>query len=398
MIQTKLIVQPESSRLIERLAGKEKGPTFVFFGGIHGNEPAGIFALEKIFQEIETSSLTIRGLIYGIRGNLPGISSGKRYLEDDLNRLWTSSKIKDIRNKPVEALSMEEKELLQLYELVSEILSAQSEPIYFVDIHTTSSKTIPFITINDALINRKFSRLFPVPVVLGIEEYLEGPMLSYVNEKGYVSLGFESGQHREIGAVENAISFIWIALISAEIIDASEVPDLEGHYHRLKTASCGDNDFYEVIKRHVLLPEDDFKMVAGFRSFEKVEKATLLAEHNKNEILTSRDTILFMPLYQELGKEGFFYIRKIPAWALRLSSYLRKLNWDSIFSFFPGISWDKENKNLHVNLRTARFMGKPFFHLFGYRKSYMVNGKVIMSNRELTSKKKAYQKTWWFRK
>ena len=369
-----------------------------FFGGIHGNEPAGILALEKVFDDLKTHTLPIKGQIYGFRGNLPALLAQKRFLDHDLNRLWTNAGIPEIKAKPEAELSIEEQELLEIHGLLIEVLEAHEEPFYFVDIHTTSSKTIPFITINDALINRKFSKCFPLPVVLGIEEYLEGPLLSYVNERGYVCLGIESGQHDDAEAVDNAISFIWIALVSAEMIPVADLPEIKVHYHKLKNATYGNRSFYEILTRRELLPMDQFKMEEGFQSFEKVPKGILLAEHNGEEILAPKDSIIFMPLYQDQGKEGFFYIRKIPNWALRVSEFLRGFNWDKFFSFFPGVTWTENRKNLKVNPRIAKFFMRPIFHLFGYRRSVLDGAKVVMSNRERSSKKAMYSQADWFKR
>ena len=82
---------------------------------------------------------------------------------------------------------------------------------------------MPFITINDALINRKFSEQFPVPIVLGIEEYLNGPLLSYINQMGYVSLGFESGQHDDFSAITNSIAFVYLALVYSGVLKEEAV-------------------------------------------------------------------------------------------------------------------------------------------------------------------------------
>ena len=400
MIQTQPIILEKllSSRLIGKISGREKGPTFIFFGGIHGNEPAGILALENVFNDLKKHPLPIKGQIYGIRGNLPGLSAGKRFLDHDLNRLWTNTRIPIIKSKPTAELSIEEQQLLEIHKLLTEILEVHEAPFYFVDIHTTSSKTVPFITINDALINRRFSKCFPLPVVLGIEEYLEGPLLSYINARGYVSLGIESGQHDEAEAVDNAISFIWIALVAAEMIPVSELPQIKVHYHQLKNATKGNRSFYEILSRRELLPMDRFKMKEGFQSFELVPKGILLAEHNGEEILAPRDSIIFMPLYQVQGKEGFFFIRKIPIWALRVSEFLRGFNWDKFFSRFPGVSWTANRKNLQVNPRIAKFFMRPVFHLFGYRKSILEGTKVVMSNRERSSKKDMYRQADWFRR
>lgn len=400
MIQTQPIITEKSlsTRLIGKISGQEKGPTFVLFGGIHGNEPAGILALEEVFNDLKRLSLPIKGNIFMIRGNLQGLSSGKRFLDHDLNRLWTNNNINNIREKSTVELSVEEKELLEIFALLKKIIATHEPPFYFVDIHTTSSKTVPFITINDALINRRFSKCFPLPVVLGIEEYLEGPMLSYINERGYVAIGIESGQHQTVEAVDNAISFIWIALVAAELIPAPELPELNVHYHKLKNATYGNRRFYEILSRRELLPNDQFKMKEGFQSFEKVPKGILLAEHNGVEILAPKDSIIFMPLYQELGKEGFFFIRKIPIWALRLSEALRKYTWDNFFSGFPGVSWTVNGDKLKVNTRIVKFFRKSIFHLFGYRRSVIEGNKVVMSNRERNSKKDMYREVGWFKK
>lgn len=77
-----------------------------------------------------------------------------------------------------------------MFTLLEDIINSNFGPFYFIDFHTTLSKTLPFITINDVVIDRKFSKFFLVPIALGIEEYLNGPLLSYINELGYVSLGF----------------------------------------------------------------------------------------------------------------------------------------------------------------------------------------------------------------
>ncbi|MEQ9581196.1 MAG: succinylglutamate desuccinylase/aspartoacylase family protein, partial [Arenibacter sp.] len=183
------------SRTIGHLKGSSGGPTMIFFGGIHGNEPSGEKAIQEVFLGIEENEISVNGNIYGIRGNVAALLAGKRFLDGDLNRLWTDEKIEKIKAKAENELLNEDKELLSIHQVLSDILKTESGPFYFIDFHTTSSKTLPFITINDALINRKFSKLFPVPIILGIEEYLEGPLLSYINEQGYLALGFESGQH-----------------------------------------------------------------------------------------------------------------------------------------------------------------------------------------------------------
>ncbi|HAB26876.1 MAG TPA: aspartoacylase, partial [Xanthomarina gelatinilytica] len=149
-----------------------------------------------------------------------------------------------------------------------------------IDFHTTSSKTLPFITINDALINRKFSQQFPVPVVLGIEEYLKGPLLSYINQLGYVSLGFESGQHDELDAVLNCEAFIYLSLVFTQALDKDSIKDFQMHYNRLKHQSKNISEIFEITYLYKIKPQEHFKMLEGFKSFQAISKGTHLAQSN----------------------------------------------------------------------------------------------------------------------
>ncbi len=391
-------LKTEKSRLIGQLfSDKNEGPTVVFFAGIHGNEPSGVVALENVFQALGSKDLPLNGSLYGIRGNIPAILREKRYIDIDLNRIWYGEQIDAIKKKKGDAYSIEEQELVEIQQEINVILKSSSPPFYFVDLHTTSSPTLPFITINDALINRHFSRLFPVPVILGIEEYLKGPLLSYINELGYVSLGFESGQHNTPEAKECAIAFIWLAMVYAGLIDKKDIDYLKLH-KLLKQYSQGNNSFYEVIYRHALSKENSFKMYPGMNSFDFLSKGTSIANHDSEEIKAKKDTIIFMPLYQDQGEEGFFLIREIPQWILRLSALLRKFKTDTLLTLLPGITWQQPSKErLKVNLRIARFFSKPFFHLLGYRNQVVDETHLILSNRERVAKKSMYRSAFWYK-
>ncbi|MGI9550049.1 MAG: succinylglutamate desuccinylase/aspartoacylase family protein [Aurantibacter sp.] len=385
-------------RFIGSILGSQKGPTVVFFGGVHGNELSGSAALTEVMKELIGSSAQIKGNVFGIRANIPAQLKNQRFLDEDLNRLWAIERIRKIHAKLDDDLNSEERELIEIHKHISNILAGSSPPFYFVDLHSTSSETPPFITINDALINRRFSKQFPVPIVLGIEEYLEGPLLSYINQKGYVSLGFESGMHTDDNSIKNCISFIWLTLGFTGILNTKDVAWFKLHYNRLKEAARGKKKFYEVIYRHSIRKDEKFKMQEGFDSFRNVSKRTLLAKQDTREIRAEKDSILFMPLYQDLGDDGFFLIRKIPNWALNLSTFFRTLKMDGLLARLPGISWnDKSKGSLLVDTGIAKFLTKPFFHLLGYRNRLVDKDHVLMHNRERVAKTEMYSGEWWYK-
>lgn len=383
------------NRIFHHIKGNSPGSTIVFFAGMHGNEYAGVKALNNVLNPI--SKKDVGGEIYGVYGNIKALQQNKRFLESDLNRMWTLKQLDAINDK--EVLNQEEEEQVELFCFVKQLLKSVKAPIYFIDLHTTSSKTLPFITINDALINRKFSGCFPVPVVLGIEEYLEGPLLSYLNTLGYLSLGFESGQHTDSNAVINCEAFIQLVLRHTGHIESKSIVNLEVYENTLKTASRNISLIFEVIYKHHIQPKEEFSMKDGFESFQKIKKGTLLATSNGKNIYSEYKAKLFMPLYQKSGNDGFFIIRPIPSFFLKLSEILRKYRADSLLTLLPGISW--ENKSLGVlkaNLSVTRFMAKSIFHLFGYRNKQLDETHLLLYNRERVSKNEMYQNEKWYKK
>lgn len=381
-------------RIIGKIQGAVKGPTLVFFAGIHGNETAGVFALKQVLDTL--SKTTIKGVVYGIAGNLSALQANQRYIDDDLNRLWTKTQLKELQNKT--NLNSEETEQVNLFKTINEIIDSNSGPFYFIDFHTTSSKTLPFITINDALINRKFSKLFPVPIVLGIEEYLNGPLLSHINERGYVSLGFESGQHNEAEAISNCIAFIHLALVYSNALERNAIVDFLVFYKQLKTRSKALDKIFEVVYLYAIKANEEFKMKPNFESFQTISKGTVLATSNNKGVSSRYNAKLFMPLYQTKGKEGFFIIKTIKPFFLNLSEILRKLQVDQLIVLFPGISWETKQKHtLLVNLKIARFLVKPFFHLLGYRSKQISYSHLKLYNRERYANVKMYKNEEWYR-
>lgn len=381
------------NRMLGKIEGSQPGPTVVFFGGIHGNETSGVFALKDALAGINAAY--VKGTIYGISGNLNALKKHQRYLEQDLNRLWTQENIEIIKKKAI--LNDDESELLELLNILNEILKTNQPPFYFIDLHTTSSQTLPFITINDALINRKFSKQFPVPIVLGIEEYLHGPLLSYINQLGYVSLGFESGQHDAMCAITNSIAFVYLALVYSGVLEEEAVMGFNKYFEQLKQESQKTFDVFEVVYLHKIEKNDTFKMLNGFKSFQKIKKGTKLAVNNQVELTSPFNGSIFMPLYQQKGEEGFFIIKPIKPFFLNLSATLRRIKTDSLLAFLPGIKWlDKREGILQVNLTVAKFFAKSFFHLLGYRNRQITSTHLRLNNRERVAKTSIYKKEPWY--
>ncbi|MGJ8743218.1 aspartoacylase [Polaribacter sp.] len=367
-------------RVIGHVKGAKKSPTIIAFGGIHGNEPAGINALQQVFKRIKDENISLIGNFYGISGNINAISENIRFKNVDLNRIWTKEEILKLPlNKE---LYEESKEQYEIYIIIKDILKKEKGPFYFLDLHTTSSVTEPFITISDSLNNRNFSSHFTIPTILGIEEYLDGPLLTYINEFGHISVGFEAGQHESAVSVDNCIAFLWLALVASKCVKKEEIKNYDFYKNSL-TLFSEDQDFYKIDFKYSIKPFEVFKMVKGYKNFREIVKHELLAHSNGNEIQSHIKGKIFMPLYQKKGDDGFFIISRISKFWLKTSRIARKLRFHNFLKLLPGVSSDKNNSyTLIVNPKTAQFLATDIFHLFGYRKKILKNDKLYFIKRD----------------
>ncbi len=375
---------------IERILGHIKGinesPILIVIAGIHGNEMAGIYAIKRLLKGLDKDNIVLKGNVYAISGNLNALQQNIRFDKADLNRLWTHENVDRINAKKF-TNTAETHEQQVLYDLIKKILATEKGPFYFIDLHTTSSDTTPFITISDSLNNRQFSSNFALPIVLGIEEYLDGPLLTYINEFGHVALGFEAGQHDNAQSIVHCEAFLWLVLEASGCLEKSQIPKFNEYQKELSSLNVKHN-FYEIDYRFQIQKTDSFKMLNGFKNFEKVSLNQPLAIRNNQKIKAGMDGLIFMPLYQDKGDDGFFIVTKISRYWLKLSTVVRKLHLHHILRILPGIKIDSRNKHtLVVNPKTAKFLATELFHLFGYRKQIFKDDKLhfIKRDRKVTA-------------
>ena len=392
MIKVKIAALQEEievQRIIGSIKGSLRTPTIIFLAGIHGNETSGLYAIHKVLNTIKEQSIPLRGNVYALCGNMNALEKGVRFEKIDLNRIWTHDHVHYVQTSK-NGFSSDVNEKIALYKIVKELLSVEKGPFYFIDMHSTSAHTEPFITISDSINNRKFSSKFPVPIVLGIEEYLEGPFLSFINEFGHIALGFEAGQHNDIKAIHCGEAFIWLSLVKSGCIKKSTLKKYKEYESLLANCSPLKGMFFEIDHRHQILKGDLFTMQPNFLNFDPVVRNQLLATSNNNPVHAPFKGRIFMPLYQKLGDDGFFIVNKISKFWLGLSKFLRRFQFYHLLKLLPGIRQYKSNKNvLVVNRSTARFLATELFHLFGYRKKIYKEGQwlFVKRDRKVTSLK-----------
>ncbi len=377
----------EGEHLIGEFIGDAAGATLIVVGSVHGNEAGGTIALRKISQKLENLRGNLRGRVYLIAGNTRALLRGVRFIDSDLNRHWTAENLSKNSTESGENFSNnnpqknEDREQRELLEVFQRILKTAETEVFALDLHSTSAIGLPFATVGDTLRNRRFAQKFPVTILLGIEEQLDGTMLEYLNNAGAVTFGFEGGQHDSPETAENHEALIWLALVNSGILAAADAPDLQIHHRNLSNAS-GKQQIVEVRYREAVKPEDEFKMNPGFKNFDAVKRGQILAKNKRGVIRAGESGLLLMPLYQKQGEDGFFIGRKVASVWLRLSAILRALKIGGLIRILPGVALDPtDDESLIVNTRVAKFFPLQIFHLLGFRKRRWLGEQLIVSRR-----------------
>jgi succinylglutamate desuccinylase len=360
----------EIQRVIGSFGGDLTGPTIVVFAGIHGNEPSGVFAVKNVLSQLEEYNPQFSGQLIALTGNAAALQRGERFIDCDLNRIWHADLIHRIRNggfDPHEILS-DINEQIEIYKQIDTIFKTHKPPYFFIDLHTTSSDSVPFITLNDTLRNRNFALQFPLPSILGIEEFVPGTMLSYVNELGPIAIGFEAGSHDVASSIENHISCIWLTLVYSGCLKEENTPNFQKHYDNLKTKDS--KKVFEIRFRHERTEDENFEMLAGFENFQSIKKGRHLANNRDGKLVAPEKGRMFLPLYQKMGDDGYFVVREIKMFWLKISAHLRNLNAERVLRIVPGIHQnEKDPHTFKLNIKIAHRLFIEIFHLLGFRHS-----------------------------
>ena len=371
------------NRIIGQYSLDEPGPTLVFFCSIHGNEPSGILAFNRFLRKINAPKVPVKGKVIALAGNLAALKLGKRFIHEDLNRIWTDENIAAFLKGSRWNGSAEKAEQKALLEQIHMIIEESKGPLYFVDLHTTSSESRPFITINDTIRNRDFAVQYPLPIVLGIEEHLHGTTLDYINELGHVAIGIEAGQHDTASSVEYHEASIWLTLINAGCVAEQDIQLAHKYREKLACTTFGEQQVYEILYRHHVDDPGGFEMQRGYVNFQSVQKGETLAFHDGKEIRSPENGKIFMPLYQKQGNDGFFVIREVKWFWLRVSTRIRSLGIHRFAHWLPGVRRYQHHENiLTVNNRIARWFSLSLFHLMGFRKREKQGHRTIFVKRE----------------
>ncbi len=292
--------------------GASAGPLLLCVGGVHGNEPAGVRALEMAVPLLRSRRTRVAGDFVAVVGNVQALAAGRRYLAYDLNRVWTASRIGEAVARAEgdgrAARRPEDHEVVRMLAILEEVAARARGPVHVLDLHTTSSGGGAFSTSATTPRHRRFGGAIPVPMVRHLNHKLQGTLTTYLDRFGYTAAVFESGQHREPAAVDRALGAIWLAVRASGLLGAADAPEATAAYRELQDEWLHLPRVVELTYRHPIAEGDGYLTNPGFRNFQPVRAGDVIGRDRNGDVVAPRSGRILMPLYQQLGEDGFFVV------------------------------------------------------------------------------------------
>jgi succinylglutamate desuccinylase len=304
-------------RLIGEYTQGLPGPLMIIFGGIHGNEWAGVEALKTAFyllrqEPLKNPNFKFHGAVIGLAGNLEALKTRTRFIDHDLNRIFP-----DLNSQwhqldfPEVQRSSEARELTDLLLHIQKFIDHyKPERLLILDIHTTSAFGGTFTVTTDDDESLNAAPLLHAPVIKNFIGDLKGTLLQYFKSanlaKKTIALSFEAGQHEDPVSVDRAVAAIINGMKAGELVSSD---DVENHHDQILRQFSSSIPAILTLKYvHDIKKVDNFVMLPGFRNFQSVNEGQLLAYEGEKPILSPLNGRILMPLYQVQGNEGFFIV------------------------------------------------------------------------------------------
>ncbi len=330
--------------------------------------------MQRVVSDLRRRDVLSRGDLVTLVGHPEALERGVRYLDRDLNRSWTDTRLARLRREGPS--SAEGRETLRIARQVEETKAAARGELFLLDLHTTSGASPSFSNAIDRLASRRLALSLLAPVVLGIEELLDGTLVDWLDHQGFTGTVFEAGQHDDPRSIDRAEAAIWLALAALRMLPDAD-PQVVRSRQLLEVEVRDMPNMVELTYRHALDDRSEFRMLPGFRSFQKVTEGQLLAYELENRVTAPHEGRLLMPLYQPQGDEGFFLTSDYGPNLRVASQLLRRSGLLELVHGLPGVRRDPQSPKWLLLDRALRSGAeRNLLRLLGYRRERTWRGKT----------------------
>lgn len=263
----------------------KKGPKVLLSAAVHGDEPCGVYVVEKLLSGFVEGTLTLQaGSLTLLIGNPKAFEINQREISEDLNRLFGSEA----------QVKSEEHERARLLEPL--ILHHS----HYLDLHSFSAHG-PVFAVSEEQYLDQATRLGVERIVLPgpfFEDVFRGTSIAYAGLRGISAVAVESGQHYDPDTFQHSWQVTNCFLASLGLI--SEAPAL-----------VVESQFYELYYKQ-LYQDGSFKFVRPFSNFDYLEQGQEIATTLQGVQLAPKDSYIIFPVSSERleklkpGEEVYF--------------------------------------------------------------------------------------------
>lgn len=313
MLTWKDEIPPE--RLLGYYTSGLPGPLILAVGGVHGNEPNGPRAIRAFVSMLRAQMPLISGTFLGIVGNVRAYAENQRYVDRDLNRCFVPA------NVAAGHSSLLGHEASELHEVTKILHRARDdfEDVCFVDCHTTSAQTMPYLSINVHPPSIQLAHRFPLNSVIGMQKSIPGCLTEYCNSLEFRGFTFEAGQHQSAAAFSNQVAMLWLLLVYSGALSKHDLPAYRHYEKLLGVETPATKRSFRLLSHYSIKEGENFVMRPGFRNFDYVTRHTHLADNRYGPIHAPDEGFILMPLYQKKGNDGFFLLAEEGSFAFKPS-------------------------------------------------------------------------------
>ncbi|WP_410795940.1 succinylglutamate desuccinylase/aspartoacylase family protein [Parvularcula sp. LCG005] len=273
--------------------GRGDGPLVVLLAGLHGNEKNGVAVLADLFDDLDVEA----GVVAGVLGNLPALAAHTRFVDRDMNRSFDAT-LKDRSD-------CEAGEARALLEMLDQLTTDYpNREKWLIDLHGTSGHAPPYLSICETVDTFPVAPKLPIPKVLFTPDQFPGTLVGEIVPKNWHTATFETGCLSAPVSVTNGVAVVRLILHELGVARLSET--VIHRYHDALRAQSPTRALSRFTHRHIISDDDQFRMLPGFVSFQRIEKGEHLADDRNGAVLAPADGRIVMPLYQSKGQTGFY--------------------------------------------------------------------------------------------
>jgi len=259
---------------IVKLEGAKPGPTLAIFAGVHGNETAGVLALQELISNLKIS----RGTLFLAFANPPAIKANVRMISKNMNRCFMKNN---------DGTTFED-------ERARELMSILDGCDALLDLHMFyDDNGSPFVICEDNAFD--VAKIFDVDIISTNWTKVEPG-----GTDGYMFLNNKIGICVECGPISKANEYKAFA--------TKTIYQFLKFYNMTKEEVVYSDKPKRIVKANKAIHKssDKFTLVDGYRNFDPLKAGQLIAsDETQTYIAKTGECIIFPHYAARVGEEAY---------------------------------------------------------------------------------------------